>query len=447
MMEKMLSDVKESIANSSGAFEEMSDAIWDYAEVRFAEFKSSKLQMQRLREQGFSVVTPIGGLETAFYAEYGQGYPVIAILGEYDALFGMSHPAGLACEDSDQAGGPGHGCGHNLLGTAGVEAVCTLKQVMEKNGVAGTIRYYGCPAEEGGGGKNIMLKANAFDDVDVVLSWHPNSLTRIYTGGLAALGMEFEFKGISAHANVMPEAGRSALDAAELMNIGTQFLREHVKKTVSIQYAFLDAGGPATNIIPDHAKLSYTVRGTEFADVVDTMERLKNVAKGAALMTGTESLSPVLKLKFANILPNETLMNVVEKYIKRVIPIQYSTEEWELANAFKKEGTTPNATEALSAGFHSDRKLPSKITTDYGDVTWVIPGVCFSVTTCAVGTRMHNWMMTAQGKTKYAKKGMHVAAEIMASTAVDLFCNPYLVEQAKRDHVKALAGRDYFQMF
>lgn len=427
-------------------FIKLSDSVWDFAEVRFEEKRSAALQMEFLHRKGFVVHHPIAQLDTAFYAEYGCGKPVVAILGEFDALPGLSQDAGVTEQRSSTAGKAGHGCGHNLLGTAGVAAVCALKIAMEAAGIRGTIRYYGCPAEEGGGGKCKMLLAGAFQDVDIALSWHPSTENGLYVAGTACASYIFSFKGLSSHANVAPHAGRSALDAAELMNVGANFLREHLKRTISIQYAFIDAGGPSSNIIPDHAKVSYTIRATSAQDVRETFSRLEKVAQGAALMTETTLLPVEKKFQYANILPNDTLEDVVLANVDRVFPMKPTEEELEQAKQFQNVGIKPDAGTPICVNFDKDKQRPSVITTDFGDVSWVVPAISFSVATAAVGTRVHHWSMTAQGKTNYAYRGMFSAALLMAYSACDIFEQPSLVNQAKIDLENILNGNNYFKM-
>lgn len=439
--------ISEFIAEKRQQFEQMSDTIWDYAEVKFEEEKSCKLQREFLEQQGFKIVWPCAGLDTAFMAEFGSGKPIIGILGEYDALPGLEQEADSARENHSEPASPGHGCGHNLLGTAGAEAVCAVKKAMEETGLMGTVRYYGCPAEEGGGGKAAMIRNHAFDDVDIALSWHPGFDSILYSRGKAACSYNFEFKGISAHAGIMPEAGRSALDAAELMNIGTQFLREHIKKSISIQYAFLDAGGKSSNIVPDHAMLSYTVRAESAVDMMDTLERLKQIAAGAAMMTQTTALEPTQEFIYANVLPNKTLLNIVSRNIEKHFPISYTAEELELAREFQLAGTQPEAAYPIVKKFNPSQELPARITTDFGDVSWVLPSAAFCVPTCAVGTRVHNWAMTAQGKTSYAHKGMHVAAAVIAESAMEIFADPGIVNEAKGDLEAVLNGKNYLKLF
>ncbi|MCC8059253.1 MAG: amidohydrolase [Clostridiales bacterium] len=419
-------------------FESMSDAIWEFAEVCFQEKQSSTLQMEYLSNRGFRIIHPIGDMDTAFYAEYGSGYPVIAICGEYDALPGLANTAGLPMEEHPDPPASGHGCCHNLLGTAGVETVCAIAKLMEKQNIPGTIRYYGCPAEEGGGGKSKMIQAGAFRDADIALSWHPGFDAKFYVNGLALQSYIFSFKGISSHASVAPEKGRSALDAAELMNIGTNFLREHLKN-VSVQYAFLNAGGKLENIIPDYAKLKYTLRAHTVELLKDAETRLMDIARGAALMSGTQLL-PVEKITYyENIVPNNVIFDVMATHIATHFPIEYTPEEIALMRQFQAVGSAPNAPYPIVRNFDYNRHQIPRITTDFGDVSRVLPSGSFCIPTVAIGTRVHNWAMTAQGCTSYAKKSMHVAAIILAETAVNLMLDHSIVEKAKAEFREIMA--------
>ncbi len=431
------SRINEFIDASKQEYEDMSDAIWGFAELLFKEKKSSALQMNFLKEKGFRITHPIGDLDTAFYAEYGSGSPIIAICGEYDALPRLQHSACTPVEEHYDNPGPGHGCCHNLLGTAGVEAAVAISRVMDEQNLPGTIRYYGCPAEEGGGGKAKMIKAGAFEGVDLAISWHPGFDAKLYVNGLALQSYYFSFKGISSHASVAPENGRSALDAAELMNIGTNFLREHLKN-VSVQYSFINAGGEAENVIPAYAKLRYTIRAHTVELLNDAEERLINIAKGAALMTGTELLPVEYDTHYDNIVPNNVIFDVMVSHIADHFPIEYTEEELELAGKFRDVGARPNSPIPIVKEFNYSRDQIPRITTDFGDVSRVIPSGSFCIPTVAIGTRVHNWAMTAQACTSYAKKSMHVAAAIMAETAVDLILHPEIVEEAQKEFARTM---------
>lgn len=375
-------------------------------------------------------------------AEYGHGKPVIAILGEYDALPGLSQEADCPVKKPVEGKPTGHGCGHNLLGTGSVEAVCAVQDAMDHHGIKGTIRYYGCPAEEGGNGKIFIVRSGAFEDVDIAMSWHPSMLTGLMAKTLCCTSTKFAFKGISAHAGVRPEAGRSALDAAELMNIGTQFLREHIPAHSKVQYAFVNAGTPQSNIVPDYAELTYTVRDTTAESAKDVQRRLCKIAEGAALMTETELMPPVVDLAYTSTVPNHTLFQLVLKTMGEHYPLSFTDEEVAYARTFAPQNPRP----AYNAGYNPSEEGALVLTTDFADVSWVVPSVEFLATCFATGGMAHHWSWTAQGKSSAAHKGMHTAAKVLASCAVDLYENPELVQQAKADFEAALSGASYESM-
>ena len=403
--------IKQMIQDSKEHFSNMSDQIWDCPELRFQEFRSSEIQQDELKKRGFTITARLGGMDTAFVASAGTGYPIVGILGEFDALPGLSQVSGADKQEAVVSGGPGHGCGHNLLGTAGVQAAVVLKEYLEKEHLRGTIRYYGCPGEESGAGKTFMVREGCFDDVDTCLSWHPGDINSYAAGTKANVHVVYKFHGKSSHAATAPWAGRSALDAAELMNVGVNYLREHVPSGVMMHYAFLDTGGNAPNIVQADAEMIYVVRAPGLIETKEVLERVNKVAEGAAMMTETEvEICPVSS--YANVLENQTLGQLVKIHMKEI------TETVEPASI-------------------------STISTDVGDVSWCVPTICIFVQTAEKETTLHTWQMTAQGKSELAHAGMAKAAEIMALTAADLYENPALVEAAKADLKKMLDGQEY----
>lgn len=428
------------IEKNREAFEAMAASIWEFAETGFQEYRSSALQQKYLKSQGFRIVTPLAGMDTAFCGEYGEGRPVIALLGEFDALPGLSQQADV-CEHSPVAEGmPGHGCGHNLLGTAGVEAACAVKTYMQEKGLSGTVRYYGCPAEENGSGKVYMILDGAFKDVDCSIAWHPGVSTGINKKALAISHVKFRFEGKAAHAYAAPFIGRSALDAAELMNVGIQFLREHVKPNTYMHYAFTNSGGTAPNIVQPVAELSYILRCDNSEYLLEVYDRVCDVARGAALMTGTKCCEPEISASSSTLIFNRTLADITEKNIKEYFPPEYTEEELAYAEKFIACGSRPNTE------FPMDQELidGSMFTcTDAADVSWVTPSVLFKWSTLPIGTPGHSWNTTAQGKSAVAYKGMHSAAKVMANTVLDLIENPNLVDKAKAEFEESMRGREY----
>jgi len=429
-------EIETTVLENASFFEKMSDTIWDYAEIRFQEHRSAKLQKEFLEQEGFRIKAPIGLLETAFIAEYGHGKPVIAILGEFDALHGLSQVAGSTEKKELIPSGNGHGCGHHLLGTAAVEAVFAVRQWMKKNKVDGTIRYYGCPAEEQGAGKVHMIRAGTFTDVDVALSWHPQQTSFLIDTSPAAVSVVYSFHGKAAHAATNPHLGRSALDAAELMNIGINYLREHLPPGATVQYAFINAGGSATNIVPDYASAEYTVRALSKQDMDEVFQRISEMASGAALMTGTRAERSEITMAYSDVVNNYTLLEIVQQN-GAAFSATYSEEDYRQAQRFS--GREDNT--ALNTGAFYYGKMRGS--TDFGDVTHVVPGAAFTMTTFAAGTALHSWSATAQGKLGYAHKGMHRAAMILAGTAADLFSSPESVIKARNEFQKKTAGSTY----
>ena len=447
-------------------FEDMSDAIWGFAETCFEEKQSMEIQRAYLEEKGFRTTAPAYNVVTAMMAEYGQGKPVIAILGEYDALHNMSQVADVTRCEPLEGSNKGHGCGHQLLGTAAVEAAFAVKEYMEANKLPGTVRYLGCPAEEGGAGKIYMLRSGAFDDVDVAISWHPGSVSGIWSNALSTAVGRFFFRGKAAHAAANPDQGRSALDAAELMNVGVQFLREHTKRTDSIHYSFLDVGGPSPNVVQPTARVLYMVRSDTVRNAKKLLARVDNVARGAALMTDTQvSIRQIDGT--SNTLSNAVLEKVLYDKFKQVPMPQYSEGEWDLAeklfDTYEKPDLPGEATKLFS-DIHrfveektecgkrpvNDFLIPyvhsslmSQGSTDVGDVSWLTPTAQFNAVTwpsCAPG---HSWQVVSVGKSSFAHKGMLLAAKVLACTVANLMEQPDLLAQARNEFaVTAREGYD-----
>ena len=289
-MMKDLEFLEHVIDQKSQMILDANDRIWEYAELAYHETRSADLLCQILKDEGFSVTTGDAGIPTCFTGtfSYGSGKPVMGILGEYDALSSLSQKAASPRKEPVEAGAPGHGCGHSALGTGSLAAVLAVKEYLVENKKDGTIIYFGCPAEEGAGSKQFMARAGMFDNVDFVYTWHPATINAVECNhSNAIMGANFEFKGVSSHAGGSPHLGRSALDAAELMNVGCNYLREHMIPEARIHYAYIDAGGTAPNVVQDHAVIRYEVRSPWVSQVKDLFERVKNVARGASIMTDT----------------------------------------------------------------------------------------------------------------------------------------------------------------
>lgn len=413
-------------------YADVAQQIWRFAEVGFMEVKSTALLQSELKTAGFTITAGVAGEPTAFVAEFGSGAPVIALLGEFDALPGLSQDA-TPSRNPLIAGGPGHGCGHHLFGTASTAAAIALKSWMQANNVKGTLRLIGTPAEEGGSGKVYMVRDGVFNDVDAVIAWHPgdeNSITGERT--MANISGKFHFTGISAHAAAAPERGRSALDGVEVMNVMTNYLREHIPDGTRIHYVITD-GGRAPNVVPDAAEVYYYVRHVDMKVVNDVWSRVVNAAKGAAMGTGTSYELQLTGSVYA-LLPNETLAKVQQKMLERVggytmTPAERAfAEQLQQSPQFMPQPLTNTALiKPLIIG------AAGSASTDVGDVSWVVPTVQLSAATWVPGTAAHSWQAVAAGGMSLGSKGMMVAAKTMALTGAELFQSPATIATAKAE--------------
>jgi aminobenzoyl-glutamate utilization protein B len=426
-------------------FSATSKTIWDYAELGYHEQKSSALLQRELQAAGFRVESGVAGEPTAFVATFGQGSPVIGIMGEFDALPGLSQAA-VPDRDPVVPGGPGHGCGHNLLGSGAALAAVALKDYMEQNHVAGTLRYYGTPAEEGGDGKVYMIRAGLFRDTDVVLHWHPSNENVVANGGALSInGARFLFHGVAAHAALAPERGRSALDAVMLMGNGIEFLREHVPSNTRIHYIITN-GGAAPNIVPDTAELYLYARNPQLAVLSGIWDRILKIGQGAALMTDT-----TLEVKDisgdANLLPNDALGKVAQRNLEEVGGFHYTPEEKHFAEELQKSLPPGGAGDLDSTAIIKPLKRPDPnepaASTDAGDVSWNVPTIGFGTATFVPGVVAHTWQAAACAGMSIGQRGMVNAAKVLALTGADLFSNPQLVADAKADFKRELAGKSY----
>jgi len=440
------------------AFEALSDRIWDVPELGFQEHRAAAEHAAMLAEQGFRVSTGVAGMPTAVVGEAGAGGPVIAILGEFDALPGLSQHAGAAEPRPLEANGHGHGCGHNLLGAGAMLAAVAVADWLAANGVPGRVRYLGCPAEENGGGKLFLVREGAFDDVDVAVSWHPAPFCGVNkAAALANVQVDFDFTGRASHAAAAPHLGRSALDAVELMNVGVNYMREHMPADARIHYAVLDAGGVAPNVVQAQAKVRYVVRARELPDVLTLVARVVRVAEGAALMTGTTMRHKVIA-GMSNLLANTPLERAMQDNLLRLGPppfddadrdfarqIQTTLKPEDIAATFRRFGLPVRADVPL-CDMIAPLEGPPPTTmgsTDVGDVSWVVPTVQARGATCAVGTPGHSWQMTAQGKAPAAHKGMVHVAKVMAATAIDVIGDAALLAAARADHAERTQAAPY----
>jgi aminobenzoyl-glutamate utilization protein B len=402
-----------------------------------------------LEEEGFRITENLAGIPTAIMGEAGEGGPVIAILGEYDALPGLSQVAGIAEPKPLTPGGHGHGCGHNMLGSAALLAASAVKNHLSQLGLRGRVRYYGCPAEEGGAAKVFMVRAGLFDDVDIAITWHPAAINRVDDAiSLANTRLDFTFKGRASHASAAPHLGRSALDAVELMNVGVNYMREHMPSDARIHYAMLDGGGVAPNVVQARAKVRYAVRARDLPGMRPLIERVKKIASGAAMMTETQVDAKVVSA-VSNLLGNTPLEQAMQRQMERLGPplfdaadrqyaaeIQATLTQEDIASAYARAGLSARPDNPLCDFIVplGTKGAPMMGSTDVGDVSWVIPTVQARVATHAIGTPGHSWQITAQGKSGQAKKGLVHAAKVMAAVAVEVLADPTLLARAKADH-------------
>jgi aminobenzoyl-glutamate utilization protein B len=415
--------------------------IWKFAELGYRESKSSALLQEKLAAAGFTVRTGVAEIPTAFVASYGSGRPVIAFIGEFDALPGLSQDA-VAERKPIQDGAPGHGCGHNLLGTGSMAAAIAVKDWIASGGRAGTVRFYGTPAEEGGGAKGYMVRAGLFDDVDAAISWHPGqSNDASPSSNLAILSAKFRFHGIAAHAAAAPDRGRAALDAVEAMDAMVNMMREHVPQETRIHY-IITKGGVAENIVPDLAEVAYSARHPDIRVLDGIWQRIIDAAKGAALGTGTTMDFELVGASY-NILPNAYLADLQRRNMQAVGGVKYSPEERAFAESLRR---TLNG-QLMPLG-SEEQVQPSSETitpasTDLGDVSWKVPTTEFTTATWVPGTPAHSWQAVACDGMSIGIKGMMVAAETMALTGMDLFTNPEHLAKARAEFDRRRAGTTY----
>lgn len=426
----------------AAAYAETAHRIWTLAEVGYQEHESTALLQEHLQTAGFKIESGVAGIPTAFVATYGAGKPVIGILAEFDALPGVSQDAVPYRQEREDCSA-GHACGHHLFGAGSTAAAVAVKKWLEKNGQEGTIRLYGTPAEEGGSGKVYMVRAGLFDDADVVLHWHPGSSNRADAGTcLAVKSAKFRFQGTAAHAAGAPERGRSALDGVEAMNYMVNLLREHVPQETRIHYV-ITRGGEAPNVVPAFAEVYYYVRHPQMREVKNIFERLVQAAEGGARGTGTTVNYEVIGGAY-NLLPNETLARLMHQNLERVGGVSYTPEERTFAekimNTYPSENLRPEDAEKVAPFSVSETAVP--YSTDVGDVSWMAPTAGLSAATWAPGTAAHSWQAVAAGGTGIGHKGMMVAAKTIALTAIDLFRQPAVIEQAKAE-LQQRRGTDF----
>ncbi len=435
-----------------------SDKIWEYGEIYFQEEKSANLLANICKEHGFSVEMGVSGMPTAFVAKWGTGSTTIGFLAEYDALEGVAQAKGVFEKQLPNTENTvsGHGCGHNALGAGSLGAALALKEYATKNNLDISVQYFGCPGEENGSGKVFMARDGLFNECDICLTWHPGDENNIIgVGSLANLSVKFEFTGLTSHAAAHPHLGRSALDAAELMNVGVNYLREHMIPEARIHYSYLDAGTKAPNVVQDYACTYYFIRAPKANQMFDLAKRVYKVAQGAAMMTETDVKISIMD-GLSDYIPNLTLGNLMAECFKELGPVNYTKEDIEMAKNYSKyfgEEQIYSAKKALAAAYNKtpdlyddiyldnlvpqykhtpDKALPGS--TDVGDTSYCVPTAQCNVTCMAIGTPGHSWQLTGQLSSPLAHKGTVHAAKVMALTALRAVLNPEIIQKAKAEH-------------
>lgn len=461
----MKQQLKKILAEKESKIIELADKLWDFGEVGFKEFKSAQLFADFLEDEGFSVERGIAGMPTAFKAIYGNGKPVVALLAEYDALPGLSQKAGQTRQEKDplQEDGAGHGCGHNGIGAGAFAAALGIKDYLSKGLDKGTVIVFGCPSEEKGDAKAIMAREGCFDIADAAFTWHPGDTNMMWDmGTLANISVYFSFTGQTAHAAMNPEEGRSALDAVELMNVGCNYLREHIPSDARIHYAYIDVGGNAPNVVQDHAKVHYFIRSPKAKQVNEIYKRIQDIAKGAALMTGTTSQCD-LYAGLSDFIPNPTMSQVLHDAVCEMGLPEFTDEDFKLAHDFFHDAYSEEIVErnkqVLISRYGAEKgqekikrpldtdfaplALTGKVlsgSTDVGDTSYIVPTAQVALTNLALGTTLHTWQATAQMKTPAAHKTIMAVGAAMARAAIRVYEEPALCETAKAELLAVTNG-------
>ena len=437
--------------------------IWDHPQVALQETYAAKLLARKLEDNGFAIAWGAGGMPTAFIAEWGEGAPIIGFLGEYDALPGLSQA--LASDKAPiEAGGPGHGCGHNLYGTACMASVMALKAAMTRGGIKGTIRFYGCPAEETLVGKTFMARDGVFDDLDAAISWHPGASNITLSGSsLAMNSFKVNFRGVAAHAGASPWLGRSALDGVMLMDAGVNYMREHVPPDSRI-HSVVTSGGQAPNVVPAFAQVWYFVRAPQREQVEEMYRWMQDIAKGAALMSGTTHEIEFITGCY-DILPNTVISDLLYQKMAAVGDMVFSNQERQFARELQAtfpEGSLQNGFDRMAKSTSAvldpaaiddplwERVFPHSATpprmggsTEVADVSWITPTGQITTTCWPLGTPGHSWQTVASSGSSIGAKGMIFAAKAMALAGFDLFAKPDLLAAAQANFERARGDKTY----
>lgn len=410
----------------------LSDEIWRYAETALKETRSSKALADYAEKNGFRVTRGVAQMPTAFVAEYGSGHPVIGIMGEYDALPGISQKA-QSSREALQAGAPGHGCGHNLFGVGSLAAAVAVKELIAAGKLNGTVKFFGTPAEEAVGGKLYMLRDGVMNGVDVMLAWHPADKNEAETKSTQALlDLMVEFHGRAAHAAYDPWNGRSAVDGLEIFTHAVNMMREHVKPTARMHYAILN-GGDVPNVVPEYARVWIWLRDLEMSSVEEMLVRIRKMAEGSAMAADVTSTVTVQSGDW-NMNVNMAGQQLMYSNLAWLGPLQFTSEEQEFAKTIQRATNVPEKgliTEVRP--FETNPGPAEGGSTDVGDISWNFPTINLSVTTAPLDAPWHAWPVVACGGMSIGHKGMLHAAKALAATMVDLYKNPKTVEEIRRE--------------
>lgn len=442
LVQSLKNSAIEAVESQATELSRMSDEIWGYAETALHEVESADTLAEYAAAQGFEIELGVADLPTAFIASYGSGRPIIGILGEYDALPRLSQAA-IPRRQPLTRDAPGHGCAHNLFGPASLGAATAIKRLMESGQIQGTIRYYATPAEESIGGKTYMARAGLFDDLDVALSWHPNDSTKMdVSGSQAMVETVVEFKGKASHAAFDPWMGNSALDGLELFTHSLNLLREHVRPSVRIHYSILDGGG-APNVVPASASAAVWIRDTKLTGVLPLYERMKTMAAGTASAAAVVAEVKLISGTYS-ILQNKAAAQLVQANLESLGDIPYLEADVESAKQLQRAMGVPAI--GLNPRVKSLDLTPSELTggsTDVADVSWIVPTVDVNIATAPEGIPWHSWGVVAASRSNFAHNGMHYAAKVLATTAVDLFAKPETLTGIRKEFDRATAGYQY----
>ena len=436
----IFSDVSDYIEKTKSKYDQLALDLWDYAEMGYLETRSSKAMKDILIDEGFSIDDGVAGIPTAFIAEYNNGGPIIGVLAEFDALPGLSQSTNPY---RDSLGGDaGHACGHHLFGAASVHAAVAIKEYLKETNQKGTIRLYGTPAEEGGSGKVYIARDGYFDDVDIVLHWHPDDSNKShFSSSNGNKSARFTFKGISAHAAGAPQNGRSALDGVEAMNMMVNMMREHMDEEARIHYV-ITKGGLAPNVVPEEAQVYYYVRHPKVGGVVELFERVVKAAEGAARGTETKLQYEVMHGNYP-LMPNRVLSEMINTELLKLGGISYNEEEMAYAQELYKTLLNPSRKIGSQEQIQPLRLSAGKGSTDVGDVSWKVPTSGVRIATWVPGTSSHSWQAVAAGGTSIGTKGANLAAKALANSAIKLLENPEIIKMAWDEHLDRVGDHDY----